>query len=566
MKTRLLLTLLSALAAGAIGLSGTAVAQGQGGGGGGGPGGGGGGGDAVEPDYGDLIILYRNDDGVPVPSASVLVPNPESGLMVDGGLCWQPTTADPAFLLAFDAWVPPLDRVVLPTLLTEFDGRYVIPVDQYTCGVEGIFGSYTEEIDFGRINQARSPESVFEAQLEDVVIKLATADSTSLDPAGRMVASNCVEVDEEIEITSTSTIDSPLQNLAAYRQLMLTGAIGVDLPQGADIFDTAARGLGVASDKGGKVTVDMVAYLNMLMGLDGVPTFIGKLCETYREEVQGTIQPVEKCFLNYGSGPSDVPPILGGLDGVNYLYTRSNNFSILEPSLPLPSYIPEGDARDGSFEYLVTVDDVTPSFTIAQGPILYGVFCVDADGLPVLPTADGSCPTSIIDPGFLDGNIGGFAQAADDTRAVINFMHDWPMPDADVFGTPVPCAPSGDILYDLAISEQSGLQVPKNYVNGGEREFFINVGNLGPDEANGTVTVVANGDEGLLGSWPFLITDLPMGQTASFTGFFTIDTTSSEIAWSATVVADPPGADPNPTNNTRDATSKVRASGGGGGH
>jgi hypothetical protein len=554
MKTRLLLTLLGALAAGAIGLSGTAVAQGQGGGGGNG-----GGGDGEAPDFGDLIILYRDANGVPIPSGSVQVPDPESGQLVDGGLCWQPIASVD---FSYDGWGGPGDRVVVPTESTAVDGGWLIPVDQYTCGVEAFFGSYTEETDFGRINEARSPASVFEAQLEDVVIKLATADSTSLDPAGRMVASNC-GVDEE---TVTSTIDSPLQNLAAYRQLMLTGTIGVDLPEDADNFDTAARGLGVASDKGGKVTVDMVAYLNMLMGLDDVPTFIGKLCETYREEVQGTIQPVEKCFLNYGSDPSDVAPIPGGLDGANYLYTRSDNFSILEPSLPLPSYIPQGGAMDGWFEYLVTVDAETPLFTIAQGPILNGVFCVDGDGLPVLPTSDGSCPTSIIDAGFLGGNIGGFAQAADDTRAVINFMHDWPMPDADVFGTAVPCAPSGDILYDLAISEQSGLQVPKNYVNGGEREFFVNVGNLGPDEANGTVTVVANGAEGQLGEWVFPFTELPVGQTASFTGHFTIDTTSSEIAWSATVVADPPGTDPNPANNTRDAISKVRASGGGGGH
>nr|NIP16798.1 hypothetical protein [Xanthomonadales bacterium]NIX11588.1 hypothetical protein [Xanthomonadales bacterium] len=162
--------------------------------------------------------------------------------------------------------------------------------------------------------------------------------------------------------------------------------------------------------------------------------------------------------------------------------------------------------------------------------------------------------------GFEGGNIEGFAQAADDARAVINFMHDWPMPDADVFGTPVPCAPSGDILYDLAISEQSGLQVPKNYVNGGEREFFINVGNLGPDTANGTVTVVATGVEGPLGDWSFEIEGLPEGQTASFTQIFTITTSGDAIAWNATVAAVPPGTDPNPANNSRDATSKVRAS------
>ena len=526
MKTRLLLTLLGTLAAGALALSGTAVAQGQGGGGGGGNGGGGGG-DAEIPDYGDLIILLRDEFGVPVPSASVPVPDPESGNTIDGGLCWQPTSADPAFPAAFAAWVPPLDRLVLPTLFTVIDGRYVIPVDQYTCGVEGYFSSYTEEVDFGRINEARSPASVFESQLEDVIIKLATADSTSLDPAGRMVASNCVEVDGEIEITSTSTIDSPLQNLAVYRELMLTGTIGVDLPEEADIFDTAARGLGVASDKGGLVNKDMVAYLNMLMGLDEAQTILPKLTETYREEVQGTIQQVTKSFLDYRG----------------YGYDRGANFL----ALPSPPYIPKLAPVPGEFEYLALVPDSNPpQFEILQGPIMTAVFDND--------------------PGFLGGNIEGFAQAADDTRAVINFMHDWPIPDADLYGTPVPCVPSDNILYDLAISEQSGLQVPKNYVNGGEREFFINVGNLGPDPANGTVTVVATGDEGSLGNWTFTFEDLPEGQTASFTGYFTIDTTSSEIAWSATVVADPPGTDPNLTNNTRDATSKVRASGGGGGH
>jgi len=46
--------------------------------------------------------------------------------------------------------------------------------------------------------------------------------------------------------------------------------------------------------------------------------------------------------------------------------------------------------------------------------------------------------------------------------------------------------------------------------------------------------------------------------------FFTIDTSSDTINWNATVVADPPGIDPNPGNNSVDAVSSVRASGGGG--
>ena len=54
------------------------------------PGKGGGGG---APDYGDLIVIYRDEYGVPIPSPAVQVPDPETGVLVDGGLCWQPVAA-----------------------------------------------------------------------------------------------------------------------------------------------------------------------------------------------------------------------------------------------------------------------------------------------------------------------------------------------------------------------------------------------------------------------------------------------------------------------------------------
>ena len=46
----------------------------------------------------------------------------------------------------------------------------------------------------------------------------------------------------------------------------MTGTIGAPLPEGATL-DTAARGLGAGSDKTGEVNVDLVAYLNQIMGL-----------------------------------------------------------------------------------------------------------------------------------------------------------------------------------------------------------------------------------------------------------------------------------------------------------
>lgn len=457
------------------------------------------------PDFGDLIKLYRDPSGVPY--------------LTDDS-CWQPLPSDTC----------PVECVLVPGVggVAPPD---VIPVDPNTCAVTAACAICTQEVDFGRINEARSPDEVFASQLEDVVVSLATADCRTLDPAGRIVASN---VDDTTLDNLAKTVDSPLQNLAIYRELILTGTIGAPLPEGADILDTAARGLGAASDKAGEVDVDLVAYLNQIMGLsDPLTTTIldPKICIDRKQEVQGVVQLVQECFLDYGA----------------YGYNRALNFSgeltVDGDGLPDPAYIPEGAPEEGWFEYLALVPASDPPlFEIVQGPITTAVFA---------------------DEPFSDGNIGGFAQASDDARSVISFMHENQVP-VD-FETPVPCTASGDIFYDLSISEQSGLQVPKNYVSGGEREFFVNVANLGPDTANGTVTVVATYDGGP-SDWELSFEDLLAGQTASFTVFFTITTTSDTINWTATVVAEPPGTDPNSGNNSVDAVSSVRAAGGGGGN
>jgi len=491
------------------------------------------------PDYGDLIILSRDINGVPIPSDSVMVEDPETGLLVDGGLCWQP--------IAFnvdDAEACPADCVVdsYPT------GTAVVDVNQYNCGVaEGCSGC-TQEVDFGRINAVRSPDDVFDRQLQDVIVNLTTADCVTLDPAGRMVASRVAD-DGTV---SSSTIDSPLQNLAITRQLLLTGTIGAPLPQGADVLDTAARGIGAGSGKTGEVSVDLVAYLDQLMGLTapGTVTILDpKLCETYREEVQGVIQLVEKCFLNYGA----VPP-----SGNAYAYRRGANFT----ALPAPAYIDDplgSQDMPGWFEYLTEFDTNVPSFTIAYGPIMSAVFA---------------------DESVEEGSIGGYARAADDARAVINFMHDWPMPDADVYATAVPCLASGDIDFDVSISDVSGLQVPKNIVDGSsDREFIVTVANAGPDDATVTLTVTAipdaggtvlanlDGDDpdaGFIPS-PFVFEPIVIAAETSetFTALISVEIgTQTTVKWTAVAAA--PG-DVLLGNNTAAAVSNVKVTGSGGG-
>jgi len=382
------------------------------------------------------------------------------------------------------------------------------------------YETYTQEIEFGRTNVARSPASVFDQQLEDVVVRLSTADCVTRDAAGRMVTSTVTD-----GVVASAAIDSPLQNLAIYKQLMLTGFLGAEtnpitLP--ADPLDVAAVGIGAASDKTGKVSVDMVVYLNQILGLtdETVTTFLPKKCIEVKEEVMGVVQMVQKCFLDYGP--------MGG----NFSYNRGPHFG----ALPSPAYIPAAAPQDGWFEYLTVLDSTIPTFGIAQGPIL------------------GAVPELMANPGWMGANIGGFATAADDARAVIEFAHSWPIPGD--YATPLTCAASGDTHYDVSISADSGLQVPVRMVAGTEgREFTLAVANAGPDAATGTVLLTAVDSNGAsIPTFPrsYSFTLAP-GTSQSWTEGFSISYKTT-VTWTATITA---AFDVNPSNNSVTETTTV---------
>ena len=235
---------------------------------------------------------------------------------------------------------------------------------------------------------------------------------------------------------------------------------------------------------------------------------------------------VRKCFLNYSA----------------FDYSRSSNFG----SLPSPAYIPDSAPTEGWFEYLDVLSPTTPSFQIAQGPILSAV--------PQLSAA----------PNLEASNVGGFAQAADDTRAVIDFTHTWPVPGD--YATPVPCgAPSGTIAYDVSISNVSGLQVPVRMVAGTEgREYTLTVANAGPDAATGTVELTAVDATGnAIPTFPrtYSFNDLAAGTSQSWTESFSVDYATT-ITWTA--IAEAPN-DVNSSNNLVTATTQVTSQGTGGG-
>lgn len=180
--------------------------------------------------FGDMYVILRDDNGVPILSAAGFV---------------QPIDAD-GNLIPLDAEGAPID----PSLAIE--------------------------VELSRLNVGRSPTSVLDRRASEVVTLLNSATAITLDVSGRLVVTTA---------DGTKTIDSPLENLAIYVALMTTGTIpgvtdlpGTELDYLVDgVFTSqdlvAATGLfAAASDKYTKLTPDAIAYLNAILGINTVTT------------------------------------------------------------------------------------------------------------------------------------------------------------------------------------------------------------------------------------------------------------------------------------------------------
>jgi hypothetical protein len=187
--------------------------------------------------YGDMVVLFRNDNGEPI-------------LNDDG-------------TLRVVAYIYDDVGNFLP--LTDSNGNLVaIPyneegdlVSQMT--LDGVtYTVYSAEVEFGRLSVARSPSRVLDHALDEALSKL-TAPSVviGLDPTGRLTVDGV-------------TIDSPLENLALYEVYMTTGTIpGVTLPAG---FNPASL-FAAAADKTGTIIVDTVVYMNSVLGVNSETTY-----------------------------------------------------------------------------------------------------------------------------------------------------------------------------------------------------------------------------------------------------------------------------------------------------
>ena len=135
-------------------------------------------------------------------------------------------------------------------------GDYEIPADQ---------AGLVQEVELGRANVARAPDSVMERSLNEALTKIMSASVVSTDAAGRIT-------------TDGVAIDSPLENLALYQYLMTAGGqqswtavqdYWPDAIVALENWDPSSL-LGAAFDKFTPVSMDAVLYQNTTLGVNQV--------------------------------------------------------------------------------------------------------------------------------------------------------------------------------------------------------------------------------------------------------------------------------------------------------
>ena len=365
--------------------------------------------------YSELVIAYRTEEGLPI-----YVGVPEGfeedeeveALALPGGYvaCVQPImdkveASEGDFLdeyaaAALDlssALTSPYDPLGNP-LINPADGREVSPVPLGGLGWLGEecdvattgdtpedydppedYNLYVEEVHFGRMNSGRSPTKVLDSQLAEAYVTLTTqGDNINIDRdhAGRITVD-----DPATPETPDKTIDSPLQNLAIYRELLAHGGLqlqfGVSLPwnwdgMDAGFLDYAAAALGASAEKDdywvdGPINLDLVVYFNRILGSPG-PSL---------DAIQGdgAIGADGEYYFDYS------------YDNTGFSYTRSAKY----PGC--------------AWGYEIVGSSLEPF----NEPIMSLVFGTLAE------------PNGV---DFSGDNIFAFATAADDSRRVIAFAHD----------------------------------------------------------------------------------------------------------------------------------------------
>jgi len=413
--------------------------------GGNGGGGGGSAGTAAGALYGDLYVIERNGNGEPVLRTKTL-----SGVAYT---CQQPLAASCGFL--------PLN----------FDKDGFNPELEDACAVQELSADFLQEVKFGRESVSRAPATVIDKSYAEALktINLAAvscSDSRAikLDPAGRIslciaqegtgtsagMPSNAPRIGQAAAVTyAWKTIDAPLENLGLYRAAMTSGCFGPvseekvgeegvriivttalsDVAKGylnasglghlvcsglppnpvtkADML-SAAVFLAAGADKSSPVTLDEIINVNNYLGVNKW---------TYT-----TVRKVKTLTISYfpfkvSGGPGGWFAYTRGSDACNP--GKADNTVSLLTAIPWPTLVPGTVSVFGGTPPGVDLSDAAVTVCRAGSPL------------------NAICDDTATNPVYSSNNINGcgganwFAQAAEDARKTIWYLHNWRLPVND---------------------------------------------------------------------------------------------------------------------------------------
>ncbi|BAX82604.1 hypothetical protein [Labilibaculum antarcticum] len=273
--------------------------------------------------YGDLWVMERDNSGVPIlydlnyradyqdnwVYGIIDVVNPK----LDTSFYLDVLVRDENGYVTYEPLTNPDDDLVPIT-----DNRLIEPVDGYVVGADNVIALYDAEgevlptvalhvvpIEMGRLNIIRSPSTVISKRLTEVIKNFGdgTVANVTRDFCGRIMM-----LRTEDALVDDKPIDSPLENLAIYKELLLHGfdggadenglkfLIGEDNGYGGYdmqfrvdkewtggaksypeisepdqlIMNLAAACISAGSDKTNTLIIDEIVFVNLFMGIPEV--------------------------------------------------------------------------------------------------------------------------------------------------------------------------------------------------------------------------------------------------------------------------------------------------------
>jgi len=430
-----------------------------------GPGGGSSAGDAAGALYGDLYVIERDGNGKPLPRTVQYAELDETGNPSGEILevsCNQPLAKDCQLLPLWAecdvdaAWAVD-EGFILPDGIHEsfapgtcvFNPELNDPCAVYN-GTETVpdptFTDLLQTVAFGRESVGRSPASVLDSSYAEALKTMNEATAMSKDPAGRIML--YLPEEDNPESFFWKTIDAPLENLGMYRAVMINGCLS---PITEIVIGEEGQSI--------EVLVYLSASAKTLLGTAGLGHLV---CNATLPEPKTKPDFLSSAAFIGAAADKTSPVTLDEIINMNtylqinpYTYTRSGKNRTLEVTyldFGVFNYVFGADACvNGTMADLLTYDfdaktfainsvnvfgDSPPGVALRDDPDtssdVEGVaITVCRAGLPYGEICDLGISNTPYDPDLAIGCGGAnwFAQAAEDARKTIWYLHNYEVPE-----------------------------------------------------------------------------------------------------------------------------------------